>query len=173
MCNCGTDRTLVSADLNEGQHTVLSSRVEAIRRVKSESTWKQHRVTRAHRLLALLGFHISQRNKRRARKRYMHTFQAVVKQLAEDGSRSCTQGPALQPTPPRAIEADHVCMLHDDSQSVSHQTGRGCPHFYLVKFLPGVQSYTHTGPGVLSNGTTTQKRWDATLCLHYDDLCDL
>jgi hypothetical protein len=38
----------------------------------------------------------------------MHTFQAVVKQLAEDRSRLCTQGPALQPTPPRAIEADHV-----------------------------------------------------------------
>jgi hypothetical protein len=37
------------------------------------------------------------------------------------------------------------------SQSVSRQTDRGCPHFY-----PVWQSYTHTGPGVLSNGTTTK-----------------
>jgi hypothetical protein len=44
------------------------------------------------------------------------------------------------------------------SQSVSHQTGRGCPHFYPV--YPVWQSYTHTGPGVLSNGTTTMaSRW--------------
>jgi hypothetical protein len=51
--------------------------------------------------------------------------------------------------------ATRACL----SQSVSRQTDRGCPHFY-----PVWQSYTHTGPGVLSNGTTTQKRWDATLC---------
>jgi hypothetical protein len=45
------------------------------------------------------------------------------------------------------------------SQSVSRQTDTvPFPHFY-----PVWQSYTHTGPAVLSDRTTTQKRWDATL----------
>jgi hypothetical protein len=50
------------------------------------------------------------------------------------------------------------------SQSVVKQIGAAPIFTRLQNFYPVWQSYTHTGPGVLSNGTTTKKRWDATLC---------
>jgi hypothetical protein len=68
--------------------------------------------------------------------------------------RTCARAPHMHVGVVRVL-----CCTQSVKCEVSHQTDRGCPRFY-----PVWQSYTHTGPGVLSNGTTTQKRWDATLC---------